>query len=113
MSLKTYFIDMDGTLVKHNYHPREIPDIILPGVVEFLLKLRSNGCYCILTTSRSELECKSILLRFKFEHSFEFDRHIYGLPSNIRVLINDNKNGLIKALAIAVDRDSGLEGLEP
>ncbi len=113
MSRKTYFIDMDGTLVKHNYNPREVPDVILPGVVEFLQKLRTNDCFCILTTSRSEVECTGILQKFRTEYSFEFDKSIYDLPSNVRVLINDSKNGLVKAVAIAVERDNGLKGLEP
>ena len=56
---KTYFIDIDGTLVKHNYDPENIPEEFLPGALDFLKSI-SSECV-ILTTSRSPENIKNFL----------------------------------------------------
>lgn len=105
---ETYFLDMDGTLVKHNYTPLEVQDEYLPGTIEFLTKLKKANCYCVLTTGRSEEECKYILNKFKEDIGFIFDKALYLLPVGVRVLVNDNKYPYQnKAVAICLERDAG------
>lgn len=108
MRRNTVFLDMDGTLVYHNYTPFTKDDILLPGTVELLKSIMNTNSYCILTTGRSEPECIGILKRFKNDFGFEFDRCLYNLPTGIRILINDTKDLTIpKAIAHSLKRDEG------
>lgn len=106
---KTLFIDMDGTLVKHNYDPQNTEDEILPGVFEFLSNTKEMGCFHVLTTNRSKKNCEKILAVFADKISFAFDLELYDLPVGIRILINDNKGSEVRAIAIPLTRDQGLE----
>lgn len=106
---KTLFIDLDGTLVFHNYHPREVEDQFLPGALDFLEKARALNNYCVLTTNRSEENSRAVISALRNLIGFSFDREIYELPVGIRVLINDNKNDEVRAIAIPLERNKGLE----
>lgn len=109
---KTIFIDLDGTLVFHNYQPNTEKDVFLPGAIEFLLNARTKGYYCVLTTNRSESNSREVISSLRKLINFEFDRTIFDLPVGIRVLINDNKDEEVRALAFAIDRNVGLYGVE-
>jgi predicted secreted acid phosphatase len=109
---KTIFIDLDGTLVFHNYHPNSQVDIFLPGAIEFLINSRSKGYYCVLTTNRSESNCKGTISSLQKLINFKFDRTIFDLPVGIRILINDNKDDEVRALAIPINRNIGLYGVD-
>lgn len=106
--ITTVFLDMDGTLVKHNYYPLQIPDEYLLGTDQLLIQLADKEkFYCVLTTGRGESECKDILERFKKDFGFVFDNHLYLLPTGIRVLVNDSKNLVNKAQGYCLPRDKG------
>ena len=108
---KTVFIDLDGTIVFHNYEPLKVKDKFLPGVLSFLKKLKDENFFCILTTNRSKEMAEPVILMLKKEIQFEFDREIFDLPVGVRVLINDNKNEEVRAIAFAVNRNTGLTNL--
>jgi hypothetical protein len=110
--MMTYFIDLDGTICIHSIDTRK-PDIILPGVLEFLKRKKDEGCYFILTTARFEYECKNVLKQLKELIDFEFDKMIFGIPATPRTLINDNSStDKIKSFSISVKRNQGFEHLK-
>lgn len=106
---KTIFIDLDGTLVFHNYSPTSTEDTFLPGAIEFLINAKKRNDYCILTTNRSEENSQFVIDFLKNNYNFIFNREIYDLPVGIRIIVNDNKNDEIRAIAIPVTRNVGLK----
>jgi hydroxymethylpyrimidine pyrophosphatase-like HAD family hydrolase len=106
----TIFIDLDGTIVKHNYDPENIDDIILPGVIEILQTYMYLDCDLILTTARSLKHCRKIIKKLSKEYEIEFSNIITDLSAGIRILINDNKElEKNKAICINVERDKGFK----
>lgn len=110
---KTLFIDLDGTLVRHNYTPFDVDDVLLPGVIDFLLEAKRTACFCVLTTNRSALAAEKILNRLRDEIDFVFNVTLFDLPVGIRVLINDTKEDEVRAIAIPVQRNVGLKDIKP
>lgn len=116
MSAKTYFIDVDGTLVKHVSNDEidkkilnneEFQEILLPGVHEMWNQIEKND-KIIITTARRE-EHRKITEKIFRSNNLRFDLMIMDLPSGIRILINDTPDLLNKkAIAINVKRDQGL-----
>jgi len=102
------FIDLDGTLVVHNYDPENIEDVVLSGW-ELLKEISDNRdkYFIIVTTSRSKEHCNLATKKLE-ELGIRFDRAIYGLPTGIRVLVNDSKDGEPTAKAFTLERDKGL-----
>ena len=101
----TWFLDLDGTIVKHNGYKIDGRDTFLRGAREFLRKIPEND-KVIFTTSRS-VDFKDITESFLKVNGIKFDQIIYGLPMGERILINDRKpSGLSMALAIDINRDS-------
>ena len=108
---KTIFIDLDGTLVIHNYRPLIVDDVFLPGAIDFLVKARQSGYFCILTTNRSKINSKNLIDYLNYNHDFKFDREMYDLPVGIRFIINDNKDEEVRAIAIPLVRNFGLKDI--
>ena len=110
-SQKTFFVDIDGTLLKHQGNLHNIitaaPEI-LPYVLEKFIEWRRDGHYIVLTTARAEGT------RLATEHQLAkcgifYDQLVMGLTNGQRILINDNNpDGLPTAIAHAVTRDAGL-----
>lgn len=100
---KTWLIDLDGTIVRHNGY-LEGEERLLPGVKEFFEKLPKNDVVIILT-SRPEVY-REDTERFLKQNGLRYDAIIFGLPHGERILINDAKpSGLKTAYAINKDRD--------
>ena len=100
----TWFIDIDGTICKHNGF-KEGPDLLLPNVKEFFLSIPKEDTI-ILTTSRREED----LAKFLEIPGIRYDQIIYNLPTGERILINDEKpSGLKMAFAISIERDKGID----
>jgi hypothetical protein len=106
---KTWFIDVDGVLVKHNGH-LEGNEQWLEGSLEFLSHL-SQEDKIILTTSRQEKDLKN--LREKLEaKGIKIDLMITELGHGERIIINDKKiSGLRTAFSISLDRDLGMNNI--
>jgi hydroxymethylpyrimidine pyrophosphatase-like HAD family hydrolase len=105
----TFFIDFDGTLVKHESIPDydKKPELIVD--VESLHKLRSNGHRIVITTARSVSKINSMKNILK-SLNIPYDDIVMGCSSGPRVLVNDikpKKPFLQTARAVNISRDSG------
>jgi len=101
----TWFIDLDGTIIRHNSHLTD-QDELLPGVKEFWNNIPQND-YIIITTGRSD-EYKSSTLAFLNLHGLRYNHALFDLPLGERIVVNDIKPGGLKtAIAWNVERDRG------
>lgn len=102
---KTWILDLDGTLVKHNGYKIDGKDSLLPDAKELLSQIRDED-YVIIVTSR-KLEYKELTESFLQENNIRYNHIIFEAPYGERILINDNKpSGLKMAYAIDTDRDN-------
>ena len=104
----TWFIDIDGTILKHNGYLIDKKDTILKGVKKFFKKIPKKD-KIILITSRKKNILKKTLLFLK-KNNIRFNQVIFDLPYGERILINDikPKNNLKTAISINVKRNEGL-----
>ena len=105
---KTWLIDLDGTILKHNGYLIDGKDTLLKGVKEFFASLPS-GDSIILLTARKEADLPP-LREFLAKEGIKFSQIIGDLPFGERILINDTKpSGLKTAYAINKKRDKALK----
>ena len=103
----TWFIDLDGTILKHNGLWQDGYDIILPGVKELWKSIPIEDCI-IITTARKEMWKEETVKALK-ENDLRYDQIIFSLSHGERILINDIKpeKNLKTAIAWNVERDKG------
>ncbi len=102
---KTWILDLDGTLVKHNGYKLDGHDTLLSGAKEFLANIRPDDMVVILT-SRTE-RYRQLTLDFLKEQNIRYDHIIFNVPYGERIVVNDKKpSGLEMALAISTMRDT-------
>lgn len=100
---KTWLIDIDGTIVKHNGY-KNGGDVLLEGMQNFFAKIDEQDVV-ILLTARNELFRQSTE-DFLKANNIRYDKIIFGLPTGERILINDNKpSGLLMGYAVNKIRD--------
>lgn len=104
---KTWILDVDGTLVKHNGYKIDGFDTLLDGVKEFFNKIDPNDKVILLTARTNEhLENLKIFLK---ENNIRYDYILTDMPMGERILVNDKKpSGLNMAYAISNKRDEKL-----
>lgn len=117
---RTYFIDIDGTIVKHLENAEidylienniKLKEQLLPGVIE-LWKSFSIDDFIIITTARSEKH-RQFSEKLFSENNLRYDLFIMNLPSGPRIIINDVIDVKYKkAIAFNVMRDLGLKNSE-
>ncbi|MCA1984223.1 HAD family acid phosphatase [Nocardioides nematodiphilus] len=101
----TWFLDLDGTLVKHNGHLLDGADTLLDGATELLDQIPA-GDMVVLVTARTE-DHREKTEAFLAEHGIRYDHLILGAPYGERIVVNDAKpSGLVTALAISTPRDT-------
>ncbi len=101
---KTWFVDIDGTLVKHNGYKIDGHDTLLPGAKEYMNGIPAED-RVILTTSRTD-EYKELTIAFFQENGIHYDDILFNLPFGERIVMNDRKpSGLEMSVAINLDRD--------
>lgn len=101
---KTWIIDLDGTMVKHNGYKIDGEDTLLPGAKEYLDALPTDDRVVILT-SRTD-EYKESTLSFLEDNGIRYDEIIFNMPMGERIVINDRKpSGLDMAYAVNLDRN--------
>ena len=101
---KTWFVDIDGTLVKHNGYKIDGNDTMLDGAKEYMAQIPAED-KVILTTSRTD-EYREQTLAFLKDNGVRFDDVIFNLPMGERIVMNDRKpSGLEMSVAINLDRD--------
>ena len=104
---KTWFIDLDGTVLIHNDNVNEKDDQVIQKSIEFLKTIEND--YIVFTTSR-KIKHKKKTEQFLKDNKIKYDKVIYNLPYGERIVINDNKtSGLITAYALPLTRNDGIE----
>ena len=103
----TIFLDIDGSMLLHNYDPDRIPETPLElriiSLAEFI-KSQTGACSVIITTSRSESHAKLAALSLQ-KYGIYPNAILHSLPSGPRFLLNDSKSDLPTAFAICLPRD--------
>jgi hypothetical protein len=114
---KTFFIDIDGTLL---YHLNAFSDIVhtdnippLPDAVEKVSKWHCEGHTIIITTARPE-SLRGRTAKQLDNAGIVYDQLVMGLTSGVRILINDYvPDTLCKAKARNVRRNvDGLSNID-
>ncbi len=101
---KTWILDLDGTLVKHNGYRTDGVDTVLPGAREYLDRIPREDTVVILT-SRTE-EYREMTEAFLAAQGIRYDHILFSMPMGERILVNDRKpSGLAMAVAVNLDRD--------
>jgi hypothetical protein len=104
---RTWIIDLDGTVFKHNGY-LDGKDILLPGVKDLWNSFLPNDMI-IIVTARNKDEKQNTLDSLKM-NGLRFDHIIFEAPTGERVILNDTKpSGLKTAIAWNVKRDVGFK----
>ena len=105
---KTWILDIDGTLVKHNGYKIDGHDTLLDGVKEFFEKISPDD-KVVLLTARQEKYLPA-LKEFLKANNIRYDYLLTDMPMGERILVNDRKpSGLDMAFAINKNRDENLD----
>lgn len=104
---KTWLLDVDGTIVKHNGY-KTGGDVLLDGVKEFFARIAAEDKVIFLTAR--PVEEKENLENFLRENGLRHDLILFDIPVGERILVNDRKpSGLATAYAVNKDRDTALK----
>ena len=104
---KTWFIDIDGTIVKHNGYLMDGYDSLLDNSFEFISGLPKEDVI-VLVTARSE-EYRNPTIDFLKKNGIRYDYILFNMPIGERIIINDSKpSGLKMSYAIDLSRNSGI-----
>jgi hypothetical protein len=102
----TWFLDLDGTLVKHNGHLTDGHDTLLAGADALLAQIPASDLVVIIT-SRTEAH-REATVRFLADYGIRYDHIIFGAPFGERIVVNDAKpSGLRTAVSVSLGRDQG------
>lgn len=105
---KTWILDIDGTLVKHNGYKTNGHDTLLDGVKEFFENLPKDDKIVLLTARKDEYMAD--LKKFLKENNIRYDYLLTDMPMGERILVNDRKpSGLDMAFAVNKNRDEKLD----
>lgn len=101
---KTWILDVDGTLVKHNGYKIDGCDTLLDGVKEFFETLSPDDKVVLLTARKEEY--LPALKDFLAKNNIRYDFLLTDMPMGERILVNDRKpSGLDMSFAINKNRD--------
>lgn len=101
---KTWVLDIDGTIVKHNGYKIDGKDSFLDSAKEFLNNIPPDDMIIFITSRTTEL--KEETEKFLNDNNIKYNYIIYNAPYGERILINDKKtSGLNTAIAINTERD--------
>ncbi len=102
----TWFLDLDGTLVRHNGHLVDAGDELLPGAADLLDQIPAEDLVVIVTSRREDH--RPATEAFLSKNGIRYDHIIFGAPYGERIVINDAKpSGLQTAIAVNGVRDRG------
>ena len=104
----TWFIDLDGTILKHEGLWEDGADSLLPGTLEFLAEIPEQDTV-IFTTAREEFFREVTISELTRLGITKYNHIIFGLPVGERIVINDIKpgTGLRTAIAWNLNRNQG------
>jgi hypothetical protein len=108
---KTLFIDIDGTILKHQHTISDVyknDPAVLDGVVSKINEWDSQGHRIILVTARKE-STREITEQQLRQFGIAWDQLVMGVGGGTRVLINDklNKDDVDRAIGVNVVTDQG------
>lgn len=102
---KTWILDLDGTLVKHNGYKLDGHDTLLPGAKKFLSNIGPEDMVIIVTSRKEEAREKTTA--FLQDNHIRYDYIIWEAPYGERIIVNDRKpSGLKTAVAVNTPRNS-------
>ena len=112
MKKNTYFVDIDGTILKYRkFETYENTDAEpIPSTVKYLQNVKKEGHMIILTTARPDWLYNHTVKEL-VSNNVPFDKLIMGIERGPRYLINDmdpKKPGK-RAIAINLIRNDGIE----
>lgn len=104
----TWFIDLDGSIVKHNGYIVDKEDLLLDGVSVFFNNIPTKDIIIITTSRKKKFKKKTI--EFLKKNKIRFNKIMFDLPYGERILINDIKpNQKLKtSISINLKRNYGL-----
>ena len=104
----TWFIDLDGSIVKHNGYIVDKEDSLLDGVSVFFRNIPTKDIIIITTSRKKKFKKKTI--EFLKQNKIRFNEIMFDLPYGERILINDIKpNQKLKtSISINLKRNYGL-----
>lgn len=101
---KTWILDLDGTLLKHNGYKIDGKDTLINGVKEYIDLIPAED-YILILTSRTD-EYREMTLSFLEENGIRYNEIIFNIPMGERIVVNDRKpSGINMAVAINTKRD--------
>lgn len=101
---KTWILDLDGTLVKHNGYKTDGYDTLLVGARDLLKNIAKEDMVIIVTSRQKEYA--KITEEFLAQQGIHYQYIIYDAPYGERILVNDCKpSGLRMAVAVNLERD--------
>ncbi len=101
---KSWILDLDGTILKHNGYKLDGTDTLLEGAKEYLDRIPEEDKIIILTSRREQ--DRQATVDFLAAHQIRFDEILFQMPVGERILVNDRKpSGLAMAIAVNLDRD--------
>ena len=86
---KTWILDLDGTIVKHNGYKIDGADSLLEGADNLLSQIKENDMVIFVTSRKRDY--KEMTERFLDQHGIRYDKIIYEAPYGERILVNDRK----------------------
>jgi len=101
---KTWIIDLDGTILKHNGYKNDGKDTLLENAKLFLDEIKAEDMIIIITSRKNKY--KKETEQFLEENGIRYDYIIFEAPYGERIVVNDNKeSGLKMAYAICGKRN--------
>lgn len=101
---KTWILDLDGTLLKHNGYKIDGIDTLLDGARDYVKSIPTEDKIIILT-SRTD-EYREMTISFLKENDIRYDEILFNIPMGERIVVNDRKpSGIDMAIAINTSRD--------
>jgi len=106
----TWFLDLDGTIVKHNGYMVDGYDMFLDGALEFLNSIPEEDMVVFITSRKDEY--REMTEKFLRDNGIRYNHIIFNAPYGERILVNDRKpSGLNTAITVLMERDR-FEGIE-
>lgn len=101
---KTWILDLDGTLVKHNGYKLDGHDTLLPGAKKFLENITPEDMVIIVTSRKEDVRDETVA--FLERNQIRYDHIIWNAPYGERIVVNDKKpSGLTTAFSVNTKRD--------
>ena len=105
---KTWILDLDGTILKHNGYKLEGHDTFLPGAREFLKGIPQQDMIIFVTSRPREAAIQTA--QFLKANGVRYHTIVDSAPFGERILINDRKpSGLQMAFAVNPERDKFMD----